>query len=447
MNLKKSGSKKLFILDTNVLLFDHTSIYSFENHDVVIPMVALEELDKFKRGNDHINYEARQFVRELDELTAKSNRLFHEGVELGDGRGRLYIFYEQKSSSKIDSILTLKKADNQIIELAIYLKEKFPERSIVLVSKDINLRMKALAFNIDAEDYQTGKVVDVDKLYSGKNTVNGVPGKFIDALYKEGHVGGEGLDGNVSPVANEYFILKNENKSALAYYNMETKEFERVEKKSYYGIRPRNAEQTFSLDAMSRDDISLVALTGKAGTGKTLLALAAALEQRGKFRQIYLARPVVPLGNRDLGYLPGNIESKLDPYMQPLYDNLNVIKHQFEQDSKEYEQIGEMLASEKLFIAPLAYIRGRSLSKIFFIVDEAQNLTPHEVKTIITRAGDNTKVVFTGDIYQIDTPYLDAHSNGLTYLIDKMQGQELFATVNLIKGERSKLAEIASNLL
>ena len=447
MELKESKSKKLFILDTNVLLFDHTSIYSFEENDVVIPMVALEELDKFKRGNDHINYEARQFVRELDELTSKSGRFFHEGVELGDRRGRLYVFYEQKTSAKIESILTLKKADNQIIELALYLKEKFPERTIVLVSKDINLRMKALAFNIEAEDYQTGKVIDVDKLYSGKNTVTGVPSEVIDSLYKDGRVGKEGLDGSIIPVTNEYFILKNESKSALAFYNKETGEFERVEKKNCYGIRPRNAEQTFSLDAMSRDDISLVALTGKAGTGKTLLALAAALEQRKKFRQIYLARPIVPLGNRDLGYLPGNIESKLDPYMQPLYDNLNVIRHQFDQDTKEYEQIADMLSSEKLFIAPLAYIRGRSLAKIFFIVDEAQNLTPHEVKTIITRAGDNTKIVFTGDIYQIDTPYLDAHSNGLTYLIDKMKGQDLFATVNLIKGERSRLAEIASNLL
>ena len=351
----------------------------------------------------------------------------------------------------MESVLTLKKADNQILDLALYLKDKYSNEEIILVSKDINLRMKALAFGIKAEDYRTGKVVNVDKLYSGRNIVEDVNPEMIDKLYHEGSVELEEFNGKaenpIEPRPNEYFILRNASRSALAYYNPQFMQFERIEKKSYYGITPRNAEQIFSLDAMSRDDIQLVALTGKAGTGKTLLALAAALSQSNKYRQIYLARPVVPLGNRDLGYLPGNIESKLDPYMQPLYDNLNVIKHQFDPDSKEYEQIDEMLSNDKLFIAPLAYIRGRSLDRIFFIVDEAQNLTPHEVKTIITRAGDHTKVVFTGDIYQIDTPYLDTHSNGLTYLVDRMKGQELFATVNLVKGERSKLAELASMLL
>ncbi len=443
--------KKKFILDTNVILFDHTAIYSFENNDVIIPMVTLEELDKFKKGNDHINFEARQFIRELDELVSDSDSFLDKGIPLGDGRGRLYVFYETEHSSKVESVLTLKKADNQILDLALYLKGKYSNEEIILVSKDINLRMKALAFGIKAEDYRTGKVVNVDKLYSGRNIVEDVNPDMIDKLYHEGSVELEEFNRNtgspIDPRPNEYFILRNVSKSALAYYNPRLEQFERIEKKTYYGITPRNAEQIFSLDAMSRDDIQLVALTGKAGTGKTLLALAAALSQSSKYRQIYLARPVVPLGNRDLGYLPGNIESKLDPYMQPLYDNLNVIKHQFEPDSKEYEQIDEMLSNDKLFIAPLAYIRGRSLDRIFFIVDEAQNLTPHEVKTIITRAGDHTKVVFTGDIYQIDTPYLDTHSNGLTYLVDRMKGQMLFATVNLVKGERSKLAELASILL
>jgi len=222
---------------------------------------------------------------------------------------------------------------------------------------------------------------------------------------------------------------------------------QRVEKHKTYGIEPRNAEQAFSIDALNRPEIQLVALTGKAGTGKTLLALASALHQEKKFNQILLARPIVPLANREMGFLPGDVKEKILPYMQPLFDNLSVIKNQFKSQSKEYTQIEDMLKTEKLVLSPLAYIRGRSLSNSFFIVDEAQNLTPHEVKTIITRAGEGTKMVFTGDIHQIDSPYLDMKSNGLSYLADRMKGQDIFAHVNLVKGERSYLAELASNLL
>ena len=222
---------------------------------------------------------------------------------------------------------------------------------------------------------------------------------------------------------------------------------ERVGKRHAYGIEPRNAEQIFALDALTRPEVRLVTLTGRAGTGKTLLALAAALEQRRDFHQIYLARPMVPLGNREIGFLPGDVKSKLDPYMQPLWDNISVIRHRLSRESREYHALSEMIEHEKITIAPLAYIRGRSLDHVYFIVDEAQNLTPHEVKTIITRAGEGSKVVFTGDIHQIDTPYLDAQSNGLTLLVDRMKEQELFAHVNLVKGERSALAELASTLL
>ncbi|HNF85238.1 MAG TPA: PhoH family protein, partial [bacterium] len=248
-------------------------------------------------------------------------------------------------------------------------------------------------------------------------------------------------------VANEYYILKNHSSSVLTHYNPSAQGLERIEKKRAYGIEPRNAEQVFALDALMRPEVAVVTLTGKAGTGKTLLALAAALQQRQLYSQIYLARPVVPLSNRDIGYLPGDVHEKLDPYMQPLWDNLAVIKNKFSQESSEVTRIAEMLEREKLVIAPLAYIRGRSLDKIFFIVDEAQNLTPHEIKTIITRAGEGAKMVFVGDIYQIDSPYLDTQSNGLAYLVDRMKGQDLFAHVNLLKGERSALAELASNLL
>jgi PhoH-like ATPase len=222
---------------------------------------------------------------------------------------------------------------------------------------------------------------------------------------------------------------------------------ERVEKTAAYGIRPRNAEQIFALHALMNPDIKLVTLQGVAGTGKTLLALSGALEQKREFRQIYLARPIVPLSNKDIGYLPGDIKSKLNPYMEPLWDNLKMIQNQWDETDREYKKITEMVDSEKLLITPLAYIRGRSLSNIYFIVDEAQNLTPHEVKTIITRAGENTKIVFTGDIFQIDTPYLDTQSNGLSYLIDKIKNNKLYAHITLEKGERSELANLANELL
>ena len=250
-----------------------------------------------------------------------------------------------------------------------------------------------------------------------------------------------------NPIANENFVLRAGSKSVLVSFKASDNTFVRVEKKNCYGINPRNAEQSFAVNALLDDDVKLVTLAGTAGTGKTLLALAAALECRQQYRQILLTRPVVPLSNRDLGFLPGDITDKLDPYMQPLYDNLTVIRHQFHESSPAAQRIQEMRESEKLLVTPLAYIRGRSLQKIFFIVDEAQNLTPHEVKTIITRAGEGTKIIFTGDIRQIDQPYLDTLSNGLSYLINRMVGQSIFAHITLEKGERSALADLASELL
>jgi PhoH-like ATPase len=328
------------------------------------------------------------------------------------------------------------------------LQQEFPDRHVALVTKDTNLRMKAKSLGLLAEDYTADKLESFDKLYTGKRIVENVPSELIDAFYREdANVAVQELPQVVAPVANENFIFRNGSKSALATFDATQRTFHRVEKQSAYGIKPRNAEQSFALRGLMDDNIKLVTLSGKAGTGKTLLALAAALECRSRYRQILLARPVVPLSNRDLGFLPGDIQAKLDPYMQPLFDNLNVIRHQFKETDREASRIREMLELEKLVITPLSYIRGRSLQRMFFIVDEAQNLTPHEVKTIITRAGEGTKIVFTGDIHQIDQPYLDSLSNGLSHLINRMRGQSIYGHVTLESGERSELADLASDLL
>lgn len=442
---KQQHPKKLFVLDTNVLLYDHTAIYSFQEHDIAIPIVVLEELDNFKKGSELINYEAREFVRELDKIAG--DQLFTKGVSLGEGLGRLSIEIGELKS-QVPSYFMDNKADHKIIALADDLRNNRKDRQVIIISKDINLRMKAKSIGIPAEDYETGKIRNIDELEAGVRVYENIDKSVITKFYSEPYFipAGE-LEINENPAPNEYFIFKNHSSSVLTHYNKMQGTFERVYKNSAYGIEPRNAEQTFAMDALMRQEIQLLAITGKAGTGKTLLALAAAIQQKRFFSQIFLARPVVPLANKDIGYLPGDIKSKLDPYMQPLWDNLEVIKNKYSVESSEYKKIQDMVLQEKIYISPLAYIRGRSLDNIFFIVDEAQNLTPHEVKTIITRAGEGTKMVFTGDVYQIDSPYLDSQSNGLAYLVDRMKGQDIFAHVNLVKGERSKLADLASNLL
>lgn len=443
---KSKTQKKLFVIDTNILLYDYTAIYNFEEHDIVIPIVVLEELDKFKKGSDLINYQAREFIRELDKLAG--DQLFKQGVPLGVKRGRLFVEIGEPQSELINKVFMQNTPDHKIIALADYLRNHRKDRQVIIVTKDINLRMKAKSIGITAEDYETGKITNIDEFSTGIRIYDDFDKGLINRFYAEPFsVPQEEIKLKETPIAHQYFIFKNHSSSVLSHYNKTYGVYERVYKNAAYGIEPRNAEQTFAMDALMRRNVLLAALTGKAGTGKTLLALAAALQQRKDYNQIFLARPVVPLANKDIGYLPGDIKSKLDPYMQPLWDNLSVIKNRFSHDSPDYKRIEEMVNKEKLFISPLAYIRGRSLENIYFIIDEAQNLTPHEVKTIITRAAEGTKLIFTGDIYQIDSPYLDSQSNGLSYLIDKMRGQDLFAHVNLIKGERSRLAELASNLL
>lgn len=439
-------TKKIFILDTNVLLHDYKCIYNFQENDIVIPITVLEELDKFKKGNDLINYHAREFTRELDKISGDT--LFNGGLPLGKGMGKLSIETGKSFSEKLSNSFGDNTPDHRILAIAEFVFNKFKDRTVVLITKDINLRMKAKSLGIMSQDYENDKVQNIDDINKGVDVVEDASKDAISKLYQqfEGVAAKEfGIKRNIT--AHQYFIFKNDNVSALAHYDPFNKAINRVEKLKTYGIEPRNAEQTFALDALLRPEVQLVALTGKAGTGKTLLALAAALHQRKMYTQIFLARPIVPLSNRDMGFLPGNIDEKIGPYMQPLFDNLSVIKQKFTPQSKDFIKIEEMLETEKLVITPLAYIRGRSLSRVFFIVDEAQNLTPHEVKTIITRAGEGTKMIFTGDIQQIDSPYLDTKSNGLSYLADRMRGQDIFAHVNLLKGERSYLADLASNLL
>ncbi|MDX5483168.1 MAG: PhoH family protein [Hymenobacteraceae bacterium] len=436
--------QKIFVLDTSVILYDHSAIQNFQEHDVVIPITVLEELDNFKKGNDIKNFEAREFIRFIDKLSAE-HRL-QEWLPL-NGKNKGYFKVMMNEASDLNAVRIFgDKNDHRILNSALKLQEEKPHHKVVLVTKDINLRLKARALNLVAEDYETGKIQDVAGLYTGNDTLEDVPAHIINELYEHGKCETEKVM-QQPPADNHFYILKSFKNSILAYYNSSEKQVERVDKLTAFGIKPRNAEQAFALHALLNPQIKLVSVQGVAGTGKTLLALASALEQRREYKQIYLARPVVPLSNKDIGYLPGDIKSKLNPYMEPLWDNLKYIQNQFSESSKEYQKIRDMVDLEKLLITPLAYIRGRSLSNIIFIVDEAQNLTPHEVKTIISRAGENTKIIFTGDIYQIDTPYLDSQSNGLSYLIDRAKNHPLYAHITLLKGERSELANLANELL
>ncbi len=437
--------QKIFVLDTSVLLHDHLSITSFKSNDVAIPITVLEELDKFKIGNDTKNFSAREVIRFIDKLSGTGT--LQEWIQLGKGLGKFRVVLESNPREiNAEYVYSVGKNDHKIINAALYLKEVEVKREVVLITKDINLRIKAKALGIATEDYETGKVSDIELELSSTYNVDGLDSEVIRQIFTKGKIDENGLLGN-KKVTNGYYILKNGKSSSLAFYNHLSDQIERIEKEFIYGIKPKNAEQAFALNALMNPHIKLVALQGVAGTGKTLLALASALEQSKAFHQVILARPIVPLSNKDIGFLPGDANDKIGPYMEPLWDNLKFIKAQFGENEKKHKAILEMEQSGKIVITPLAFIRGRSLSNIMFIIDEAQNLTPHEVKTIITRAGENTKIVFTGDVHQIDTPYLDENSNGLAYLVDRLKGQELFAHVKLEKGERSELANLANDLL
>ncbi|MGI6218723.1 MAG: PhoH family protein [Bacteroidaceae bacterium] len=441
------GTKKNFVLDTNVILHDASCLEHFQENNVYLSVAVLEELDRFKKGSEQINYNARSFIRYLDEIT--DDNLFTDGAPLCGGQGRLFIKPSTLSTKRVNEAFPEKKADHIILGLADWLATNDPKQPTILVTKDMNLRMKARSIHIVAEDYTTDKVPQTQIFENTNRTFEGIASELIDRIYSSR----DGIPiedlGELKDkiIANECFVLKSERSSVLARFNPFQKTVKRVLKSKHFGIEPRNTEQTFALEVLTDPEVKLVSLTGKAGTGKTLLALAAALSQMSEYKQILLARPIIALSNKDLGYLPGNAQEKVAPYMQPLFDNLNVIRHQFAPNSSEVKKIEDLQKSGQLVIEALAFIRGRSLSETYCIIDEAQNLTPHEIKTIVTRAGEGTKIVFTGDLQQIDQPYLDAESNGLIYMINRMRGQNLFAHINLVRGERSELAELASNLL
>lgn len=449
---KPKNDRKIFVLDTSVILYDHHSIMNFAEHDVVVPITVLEELDTFKKGNETKNFEAREFIRLLDNLS--QDHMIHNWTPLnGRTKGNFKVLMNPDNMINANDIFGEEKNDHKILNAALSLKETENGRKVILVSKDINLRLKAKSLDIYAEDYETGKIKNITEIENtGKRVIEDVDPDLINKLYDHHVLDAAEVFGRSMkdmPDSNTYFILKGPNPSIsiLVFYSVEEKTLQKIEKSKAYNVSPKNAEQAFALHAILDPKIKLVSIQGVAGTGKTLLALAGALEQRRDYKQIYLARPIVPLSNKDIGYLPGDIKSKLNPYMEPIWDNLKYIQNQYREHDKEYQKITEMVNQEKLVIQPLAYIRGRSLSNIFFIVDEAQNLTPHEVKTIISRAGENTKIIFTGDVFQIDTPYLDSQSNGLSYLIDRVKKHPLYAHIKLEKGERSALANLANDLL
>jgi PhoH-like ATPase len=438
--------KKIFVLDTNVILHDSACINQFKDNDIYIPITVIEELDKFKKGNNVINCNARDFLRSLDALSSDS--MLNGGAPIDNGDSKICIRLETPLDDVIKKNFCEITSDVRILNIAYTVAKKNDFKNVIFVTKDVNLRLRARSIGLKTENYNSKYVENLSEMYTGLKVVENVQEEVLDRIYQKPYeMEPSEIHTDTQLFNNENLILKNGSKSALAFFDGNSQVIRRIQPSSCFGIKPRNSEQAFALNAMLNPDIPLVTVSGKAGTGKTLLALAAALERKRYYRQIFIARPVVPLSNKDIGFLPGDVASKLDPYMQPLYDNLSVIQNQFNETNSHAKQIKELIEEEKIVITPISYIRGRSIVKVFFIVDEAQNLTPHEVKTIITRAGEGTKIVFTGDIYQIDHPYLDSQTNGLAFIIERMKGQKVYAHVNLEKGERSRLAELASKIL
>ena len=443
---------KIFVLDTNVILHDHRAIRKFQDNDLVIPVAVIEEADKFKKGTDALAFNARGFMRDLDRIS-EGRPFGKEGIRIGNGMGRIKVEPNHPFPPEFADLFKDDTQDHRILATAMWVRDSNPGTFVALVTKDVNLRIKAKSAGMMVQDYLTDKVEEA-RIENSQREVQNLT--LSSQLLQELAYGPEtSIEWksvcDKKPKPNQLYRFNWEGSRGdapvSARYDADRDRIVLVKAREAYGIRPRNDEQKMALDALMNRKVDLVALTGGAGTGKTLLALAAALEQERDYEQIIISRPTVILGNQDIGFLPGDQKTKMGPFLQPLMDNLNVIKSIFKPTSREAQRIESMLTQEKLIIEPLAYIRGRSLGKCYFIIDESQNLTPHEVKTIITRAGEGTKMVFTGDIFQIDQPYLDQWSNGLTHLSQKLDGQKIFQHVFLRKGERSPLADLAAKLL
>ena len=449
--MAKKKQPKIFVFDTNIILHDYQAIRQFKDNDIVIPIAVIEELDKFNKGNDTLSYNARGFMRSIDKLT--DGRDFGpSGIPLGKGLGNIIIEPNHPFPSELKDLFVDDIPDHRILSTAMWVRDTHPGRFTALVTKDINLRLKAKAAGMEAQDYLTDRLQDekLDTAQREVETLDSIPEALLQELeYGQDNSFSPAEAGLGQPKPNQLyrFRRKGYDDTITARYDASADRIRLVRTREAFGIRPRNDEQKFALDACLNPRIQLVSLTGGAGTGKTLIALASALEQEKDFDQIILTRPTVTLGNQDIGFLPGDQKTKMSPFVQPLMDNLEVIKRGFKPGSRQALKIEGFLKDEKLLISPLAYIRGRSLGRVFFIIDEAQNLTPHEIKTIITRAGEGTKLVFTGDIFQIDQPYLDQWSNGLAHLCEKMDGQPLYEHIFLRKGERSALSDLAAKLL
>ncbi len=437
--------KKTFILDTNVFLHDPMAFLKFEDNDVLVPITVIEEIDTFKKDMSEIGRNARQISRLLDAYRQKAHLI--DGVLLDGGGTLRVVLITDEALRRLPPELQADRGDNRILAAALQVKEEC-QCPVVFVTKDTNLRIKADAVGLDAADYESDKV-SIEELYSGTAEIV-VQKEEVDRFYSQGFLE---MDGDFLP--NQFITLieeGNPSHTAIGRYHSTLDRIVpliRTPKEGLWGIQPRNREQQFAIDMLLNDDIQLVTLVGKAGTGKTLLAIAAGLNKsadEGDYSRLLVSRPVFPLG-RDLGFLPGDVEEKLAPWMQPIFDNVELLIGMVDERGKRKRGYRELVELGILEIEPLTYIRGRSIPKQYMIVDEAQNLTPHEIKTIITRAGEGTKIILTGDPYQIDNPYVDSSSNGLTYAVEKFKGQEIAGHVTLTKGERSPLAELAANLL
>lgn len=437
---------KVYILDTNVLIHDPDAIFNFENNEVILPIYVIEEIDKLKKEQTEVGRSARMIARNIDKLREKGT--LSNWVQLDNGG---YFKVEIKGNFKnLPNALQNEVMDNRILSVAYEISNENDEKEVIFVTKDINMRIKADSLGLEVQDYKTDKV-EIEEFYTNNLEIE-IENEKVNEFYNKGYLKKSEIgEYNLYPNQTVTVVSKETpTKQGLTIYKKYKERLKKMTfgKASIWGVNGRNREQKYAIELLMDTDIKVVTLIGKAGTGKTLLALAAGLEQvaeRHLYKKLFIARPIMPMG-KDIGYLPGGEKEKLKPWMQPIYDNLTFLSEN--KEGPEAEKLVESLGNMGLLkIEALTYIRGRSIPAGFIIIDEAQNLTPHEIKTVITRAGENTKVIFTGDPYQIDNPYLDANSNGLTYLAERLKGEEISGHVTLIKGERSELAEIAAKLL